>query len=241
MSDQSSSSLHHFQSLHNNWIASLLSTNSSDYTPVQTYSRIPKPSTGEDGYFAQSLASPSTIPHVLSLRRRNIPAPPTELHAWPAPTAKPSSAPSVAEPDMILLVDLGAPGICGHPETVHGGVVATLLDEAMSVAVALHAGLELEAGGESNEEKEAEREKNPRGKIFTAQLDLRYKRPLLVPAIAMVKAKVVARQGRKFWVRAQIVQEEKDENAEKHLEWPKRKVVTTDAMAFWLQTRDAHL
>lgn len=100
-----------------------------------------------------------------------------------------------------------------------------MLDEAMSLAVATH------SGGDSITD-------NPRGKIYTAQLDVRYKRPLLVPTVAMVRAKVVARQGRKYWVRAQIVQEEKVEDPKQmHLEWPKRKVVTTDAMAFWLQTK----
>lgn len=226
MTDPLPSSLSHFHSLQNNWIASLLNTTltTNDYTAIPTFSRIPKPS-GEDHYFASSLATPTTIPHVLTLRRRELPTLPTEVPDWPAPTAAPSSAPAISPPDVIMLMDLSAPGICGHPETVHGGVVATLLDEAMSLAVAAH------SGGDSSTD-------NPRGKIYTAQLDVRYKRPLLVPTVAMVRAKVVARLGRKYWVRAQIVQEEKVEDPKQmHLEWPKRKVVTTDAMAFWLQTK----
>lgn len=230
MSDPFDSSLHHFRSLQDNWVASLLNTtiSTNDYTPISTFSRILKPS-GEDTYFASTLATSTTIPHVLTLRRRSLPTPPTEIPAWPTATAKPSSAPSVSPPDVIVLMDLSAPGICGHPETVHGGVVATLLDEAMSLAVSAH------SGGDSSTD-------NPRGKIYTAQLDVRYKRPLLVPAVVMVRAKVVARQGRKFWVRAQIVQEEKVEDPKQmHLEWPKKKVVTTDAMAFWLQTKESRL
>ena len=228
----------HFSSLNNNWIASILS--SPEYFPILTDSRVPKPS-GEDAYFGHTLATATTIPHVLTLRRRELTPPPssdgsgagtgtgpgTGAPIWPAPTAKPSSAPPVNPPDVILLADLSAPGICGHPDTVHGGVAATLLDEVMSLAVGIHAG----------QTDAVPTEANPRGKIYTAQLDVRYKKPLLVPAVAVVKARVVARQGRKFWVRAQIVQEERNEQADKHLEWPKRKVVTTDAMAFWLQIK----
>lgn len=229
--------LSHFQGLENHWVAGLLA--SPDYEPIATDSRAPKPS-GEDSYFGAVLATPTTIPHVLTLRRKEIGSPATQppppedpKTIWPAPTAAPSSAPAVNPADVVVLVDLSAPGICGHPETVHGGVVATLLDEAMSLAVSSHVGV----GTGSDNVRGGESEENPRGKIYTAQLDVRYKRPLLVPAVAVVKARVVARQGRKFWVRAQLMQEEKNEEADRHLEWPKRKVVTTDAMAFWIQTR----
>lgn len=226
----------HFRSLPNNWIASLLKT--PDYTPIPTDSRTPKPS-GEDTYFASVLATQTTIPHLLTLRRRELvpppPPSPEKTSVWPAPTAKPTAPPAVSPPDVIVLVDLRAPGICGHPETVHGGVIATLLDEAMSLAVSVQAGTVNSSDPSSNPQ-----EQNPRGKIYTAQLDVRYKRPLLVPSVAIVRARVVAREGRKFWVRAQIVQEEEDKS-QGQLEWPKRKVVTTDAMAFWLQIRDSHL
>ena len=124
-----------------------------------------------------------------------------------------------------MMVDLATPGVSGHPSTAHGGVVATLLDEAMSLAVAMHA----PASGD-----------HPRGAIYTAQLDIRYKKPLRVPGLVVVRAKVVARVGRKYWVRAQAVQEETGENNGRgiggHLEWAKKKTVVTDAMAFWIQT-----
>ncbi|KAF4216882.1 hypothetical protein CNMCM6457_004753 [Aspergillus fumigatiaffinis] len=120
-----------------------------------------------------------------------------------------------------MMVDLATPGVSGHPSTAHGGVVATLLDEAMSLAVAMHA----PSSGD-----------HPRGAIYTAQLDVRYKKPLRVPGLVVVRAKVVARVGRKYWVRAQAVQEESDEGLGGHLEWAKKKTVVTDAMAFWIQT-----
>lgn len=205
------------------WSNSLL--NSPDYYPIRTWSRLVKPHTGEDGFFASTLATSSTIPHCLTLRRRNLLPPPQEPPVWPSPTATPSSAPSPIPPDIIMMVDLATPGVSGHPSTAHGGVVATLIDEAMSLAVAIHA----PSSGD-----------HPRGAIYTAQLDVRYKKPLRVPGLVVIRAKVVARVGRKYWVRAQAVQEESDENSGRGLggplEWAKKKTVVTDAMAFWIQT-----
>lgn len=224
--------LDHFRT--NPWTASLLS--SKAYYPVQTWSRLRKPSTGEDGYFAETLATPSTIPHCLTLRQRDVPVPPTNPPLWPPVTATPNSAPHILPPDVIMLVSFGTPGICGHPATAHGGVVATLIDEAMSLAVALQpAASATQTSSATSERKDGNAQDHPRGHIYTAQLDVRFKKPVSAPGVLIVRAKVVARVGRKYWVRAQVVQEEDDE-AGGHLEWTKRKVVKADAMAFWLET-----
>lgn len=142
---------------------------------------------------------------------------------------------------MCLL--LGEPGVCGHPGTVHGGVVATLVDEAMSLAVALQppsttitttTSPSRGRGGNGVGE-----EHHPRGHIYTSQLDVRFKRPVTAPGMVVVRARVVARAGRKYWVRAHVVQEEDDAENKSgggHLEWTKRKIVKADAMAFWLET-----
>lgn len=114
---------------------------------------------------------------------------------------------------------------------MHGGIVATLIDEAMSLAVAAHTSVPAASGAPDD---------NPRGKIFTAQLDVRYRKRVVNPALLVIRAKVVGRVGRKFWVRAQAVQED-EEGAGGHLEWAKRKVVKADAMAFWIVTPDEKL
>lgn len=225
--------------LSNPWTASLLS--SPDYYPIRTWSRLQKVSTGEDGFFASTLATPTTIPHCITLRRKTVLSPPAEVPAWPSPTSKPTSDPKVHPPDVLMCVNFGEPGICGHPRTAHGGVVATLVDEAMSLAIALQppAGMSLQRVVESGLETTAGGV-HPRGHIYTSQLDVRFKRPVTAPGIAVVRAKVVARVGRKYWVRAQVVQEEEDDGDKKgtgeHLEWTKRKIVKADAMAFWLET-----
>ncbi|PYH96979.1 hypothetical protein BO71DRAFT_294986, partial [Aspergillus ellipticus CBS 707.79] len=197
-----------------------------DYLPIRTYSRIPKPSTGEDGYFANSLATASTIPHVLTLRRRSHLLSPLPVNppAWPAPTGSPTP---IQAPDLFLVLQLATPGICGHPSTVHGGVIATALDEAMSYAVALYAP---ETGPRVDEDQDGI-PPTPRGKLYTTQLDIRYKGPAHAPGYLVIRAKVLARVGRKFWVRAQALQpEEEGEGKEGQMR------LTTDAMAFWMQT-----
>jgi acyl-coenzyme A thioesterase PaaI-like protein len=124
-----------------------------------------------------------------------------------------------------MLLNLATPGVSGHPSTAHGGIIATCIDEAMSLAVTLYSPPpELDASKYNGREEEL----TPRGKLFTSQLDIRYKRPVTIPGLLIVRAKVVGRVGRKFWVRAQVVQAD-EEN-------PDQLVVATDAMAFWLQT-----
>lgn len=206
-----------------------------DYYPIQTWSRLPKPSTGEDGYMAQTLATPSTIPHCLTLRRRNLHPEhlPSAPPVWPSPTADPAhSAPSARDnPDAIMLFDLGSPGVSGHPDMLHGGVVAALIDETMSMAVTLHSPPSFTSASSSASSSASPsgdpEPATPRGKLFTAQLDVRYKQPTTLPGLVVVRAKVVARVGRKFWVRAHVVQPGAEVTEE---------VITADAMAFWLQT-----
>ncbi|GLI81782.1 hypothetical protein PoHVEF18_010172 [Penicillium ochrochloron] len=226
------STVAHFRN--HQWANSLIS--SEDYTPIPTDSRRPKPS-GEDGFFGATIATPSTIPHVLTLQRRQLNTPLAEPPTWLPATkqdaaASPTPTPGANPADIIMIYDLGGSGIAGHPSTVHGGVVATMIDEAMSLAVAAHASalsVSSAAAGLGAVDK------NPRGKTFTVQLDVRYKKPVTTPQVLVVRSRVVARVGRKYWVRAQAVQED-EAGAGGHLEWAKRKVVKIDAMAFWIVT-----
>ncbi|PLB36682.1 thioesterase family protein [Aspergillus candidus] len=226
---QDQANLHPFQ---HHPFAHLLLQN-PDYYPIQTWSRLPKPSTGEDGYMAQTLSTPTTIPHCLTLRRRDLRSEhlPSAPPVWPSPTADPAhSAPSARDPDAIMMFDLASPGVSGHPDMAHGGVVAALIDETMSMAVTLHSPPSFTSASSSDPVSADSEPPTPRGKLFTAQLDVRYKQPTILPGLVVVRAKVVARVGRKFWVRAQVVQPG-DQMAEE--------VITADAMAFWLQTAAA--
>ncbi|KAL3463786.1 HotDog domain-containing protein [Aspergillus heterothallicus] len=181
----------------------------ADYFEIPTYSRQFKPATGEDGFFAITLSSAITIPTVRTLRLKKLQANlPSQPPSWPSST---SSLVPIAVPgaDLLMLLTLAKPGVCGHPDTAHGGVLATIIDEAMSLGVTLYAP---EAG-------EAGKSGRIRSKMFTAQLDMRYKKPVAVPGELEVRVSVLAKQGKKVWVRAQAVQKGE---------------IMVDAVAFWL-------
>lgn len=213
-----------FQS--NSWTSSFLA--SPHYTPVETTSRTTKRRSGEDAYFADTLGTPSTIPSLLSLRLTNPSTPPTIPPSLPAPPAKPPTPQT--RPEMIALVSLGSPGISGHPNTAHGGVVMTVLDEVLSLAVAVQVpGYDLDLPEE-------------RGRLYTSQLDVRFLRPVYVPAKCVIKAWCVAKDGRKFWMRGQLIQEDGLGEAEGgSIEAVRRKRVCADAVGFWVQTRSQKL
>ncbi|KAL4866386.1 HotDog domain-containing protein [Aspergillus spectabilis] len=191
----------------------------NDYVSIPTYSRHPKPATGEDGFFAQTLSSPITIPTVHTFRLKQLQSPlPSQPPSWPSPTAPPDLIP-VPGADLVMLLQLAKPGVCGHPDTAHGGVLATVVDEAMSLGVALYAP---EAGdGHTGTGTSGGTGGRIRSKMFTAQLDVRYKRPVSVPGEIEVRVKVLAKRRKKAWVSAQVVQEGE---------------IMVDAMAFWLLT-----
>jgi len=230
------------------WASSILKSSlqdgQGDYYPIITWSRVPKLDTGEDGFFAQTLDSPETIPFWLTLRRKDIAAVNSQLPNEPPmttvirkskssdgneSTSKSYTVPAAPSrpPDTISLITLGAPGVSGHPSTAHGGVVASLFDEVMSIAAALHM-------PEVSEPEDGPRSRDGK-KYYTAQLDTRYKRPMGVPNLVVFKAWVVAQEGRKFWTFAQAVQEEAgDEKHSMALENPKRKTVRAEGFALWV-------
>ncbi|OJD14053.1 hypothetical protein AJ78_05559 [Emergomyces pasteurianus Ep9510] len=226
--------LKHFQS--DPWASSFL--NLSTHTAIETYSRTFDPSTGEDAFFAHTIGSPTTIPYCVTLRKKQIDdALPTQppYATFPPPATGPNAPKTTPIPsnkvDLFALFALATPGISGHPDTAHGGVIATLLDEIMSLAVSLHV-----PGYRDNEGAE-------RARLYTAQLDVRYRKPVRAPGIAVVKAWCVAREGRKFFMKGQLVQEEGEAEGrgKGQLEWVKRKVVCAEAYGVWVQARKGKL
>ncbi|KAK2751953.1 hypothetical protein FQN55_008695 [Onygenales sp. PD_40] len=212
--------LSHFAS--NPWTSPLLRL--PTHTAIPTSSRSSDPTTGEDAYFAHTLNTPHTIPHLLTLRKTHptTPAsrPPTP---FPPPAVTPGAAAARPKPqppssiDLFALLSLAHPGLSGHPNTAHGGVTATLLDEVMSLATSLHIPGYFEDA------------KGCRDRLFTVQLDIRYRRKVVVPGVAVVKAWCVAREGRKYFMRGQVVQEDRGEGREGEGE-----VVCAEAYGVWV-------
>lgn len=228
--DLSEAEASHFRS--HAWAQSLLTSSlqdgQGDYIAIRTGSRSVKQATGEDGFFAGTLQTASTIPFLVTLRRRDLrsvtAALPPEAPVMD-PKAKKSFTPS-RPPDTITLVSLGTPGVSGHPSTAHGGLVATLFDEVQSIAMTLH----LPPISPGEEEDLATRGGHT---VYTAQLNVRYKAPVLVPGLLVIRSWCVARNGRKTWTIAQALQED-EADGQGHLEWTKRKRVRADSAALWI-------
>lgn len=91
---------------------------------------------------------------------------------------KPAEGQSVIE--IMTLMALGS-DMNGHIDTLHGGTVATILDEIAGVM--LHTGRR--PGG------------NPSSHVFTAYLNVSYKKPVRTPQIIIVKARIAFVEGRK--------------------------------------------
>lgn len=175
----------HFKST--TWAAKYL--DSSRYRLVPTSSRYLK-STGEDAFFALTINTPTTIPYCLSFCRQDLSLPkggsPVNSTTFPNTQPGPLLTPSVF--DCVWLLHLAEPGINGHPRTAHGGVLACILDELSGMCAILH---------------QADRS-TP---IYTASLETTFKAPIAVPTDVVCAAWVARKEGRKYWLLAQILDE----------------------------------
>lgn len=149
------------------WCASIL--DDPTFLSFQPLSRKPPPYlVGQYSFMNRTLATTETVP------------------IWEV-FYRPSSNPDPDDNDYgetRVLIVLGS-GMNGHLHTAHGGVAATLLDEAMGIVAVIH--------------------KTPGRLVFTAFMHVDYKKPLPTPSVAMIKAKLDPRScGRKLYIRATL-------------------------------------
>lgn len=141
-------------------------------------SRTPKVST-EDSLTATTLATPNTIPHCLVYYP--LPSTPSDLDAI----------------SILLKVESGCNG---HPHILHGGIVATLLDESMG---SLLQQIEERKHAESAAEGSAQSIGS-----FTKYLNVEFLAPMKTPSVILAKVKVVERRGRGVKVLASLFQKD---------------------------------
>ncbi|OMP82952.1 Thioesterase superfamily member 4 [Diplodia seriata] len=153
------------------WAAALLADENFVFAP--TNSRTPKAS-GEDSFIAETLSTERTIRNWVtqhSLPRDNI---------WPAIT------------EVRSFLDLGD-GLNGYPATMHGGMIATLLDELTGLLL--------------NVNNDHQNRISSTGKplsAMTAYLNVSYKKPLPLPGVILGTAKFTSVDGRKFYMRGTL-------------------------------------
>lgn len=168
---KSTEDLEHFQSIP--WCAALLST--PGFKDTETFSRTPKVH-NEDSLFGQTLRSDNTITHAHSIY-------------LPSET---KTAPLILEVRTFLTLSTG---MNGGPNTLHGGMITTLMDDAMGTVLKLNRDAEelpVTAFG------------------VTAKMDVRFKKLVLTPGTYCIGAKCTSVVGRKVKLEGWVLDEEND-------------------------------
>jgi len=150
------------------WCQTLLSDPTLAAEP--TISRFHKPSTREDALLGHTLKTDDAIAGWVSLYRR--------------PTAG-----RPLKDEVCVLLSL-QPGLNGYPGVCHGGVVATLLDEVLSVLV-----VEYRRSGVLPVDN------------VTAYLHVSYVKPVPTPAVVAVRGRIREVKGRKHFADGEVVSE----------------------------------
>ncbi|KAI1612057.1 HotDog domain-containing protein [Exophiala viscosa] len=177
------------------------------YTAIPTFSRELKES-GEDYFFSRTVSSPSTIPHLVTLQLKEFPVPRESPRGTLKTGQNHTKVTEVPEnPDCIMLLTLGRPGLDGHPSVIHGGMACAILDEMMGLCIMLH----------------HQHISGPRDSLFTANLNVTYRAPVPTPNDVLVRCWLVGREGRKWLSRGQIVD--------------KDGLVMTEAEGLWVLTK----
>lgn len=180
----------HFHSIP--WVSKLLQDDA--YTTVQMRTRDKTPLISEDHFFSRTLNTATTIPSCL-MQVKN-----------PSPRfAEKSATPSSFSPaEEIRIFFTVGQDVMGPPGALHGGVVASLLDESM--------GLLLSSGGHFGALVNHET-KDFVGPV-TAYLNTIYKRRIPIPGTFVVYARLKeAIEDRKWLVEGEIRDEEDRVNA----------------------------
>jgi acyl-coenzyme A thioesterase PaaI-like protein len=160
--------LEHFQSIP--WCAALLSAPGFKHT--ETFSRTVK-AHNEDTLFGQTLKSDNTISHA---------------HSVYLASATKTPAPILEVRTLVTL----STGMNGGPNALHGGMITTLMDDAMGTLLKLN------------------RDAEVRGRAafgVTAKINVRFRKLMLTPGTYCVGARVSKVDGKKVrlegWVRDQ--------------------------------------
>ncbi|KLJ09616.1 hypothetical protein EMPG_14942 [Blastomyces silverae] len=179
-----------------------------------------------DRFISNVINTPETVPRLVAVMRRPELNPVAAVLLATTTTTtgapgkqqdeKPPTAPRTAtqnplsatdpDPDFLLLLQLG-PSLSGFRDTVHGGVLATLLDETLSNCVESFRQDMPVNGGED------------RPRLYTAKLQVSFRAPVETPGVIIVKAWLKGVEGRKWFLEGQVVGEDGKVKAEAESLW----------------------
>ncbi|KIW12613.1 hypothetical protein PV08_09891 [Exophiala spinifera] len=166
----------------------------SRYQPVPFLTRHKiTPNDTSDLFFSKTINSHDTIPRMLALMRKEDLQHPTPQTTTSVDT--PAQGPQ--DPYFVVFAQLES-GVNGYRDTLHGGVLASLFDEALGLCV------------------EGCRETGSPGKswLLTASLEVNYRSAVTTPCIVLIKTWLERTEGRKWFLKAQLLDQDNSVKAE---------------------------
>ena len=189
------------------WCAALL----SDPEYIVAPSRFGKPMKGARGeFFTRTLADDTAITAFVYQIRSSPQDGPTFIFTTPTPGAAP--LPMVSEVRAFLST---GSGVNGFPGVAHGGFVAAIIDEVMGFLINSNraateiAGSPPENGNSSQPDRQVVPMTAPGLSIMTAELTIKYRRPVPTGEALMVRTWIERVEGRKIFVKATVEGEER--------------------------------
>ncbi|ROT37659.1 hypothetical protein SODALDRAFT_334778 [Sodiomyces alkalinus F11] len=191
------------------WCAALLAQ-PDVHTFVPT-SRLPEDdarhSPSRDQLFSKTLRDADAVPHCIGFYKVPSPdaSPNATPHSAPITAASQAADPAFLVRSCSLLFDL-RPGVIGFAGSVHGGLIASLIDEAMgNLFLANHyaQGCEMEA----NRPLPPGTIDVDNARFLTANMTVRFQRPLPAPKVVVVTSSLDRIEGRKLFLAVTITDE----------------------------------
>lgn len=157
------------------------------YKPIPFLSRYKKEDTA-DLFFNTTINSSNTVPHLFALVRKDVLVPNHEFFTKASLRWHEKAFETTNYPHLVVLCHLSS-GINGFQNTAHGGVLASLVDETMSICAELFR----ESAGLTGMN------------LYTANLNMSYKAPVVTPGVVVIKASLIRRIGPKWFLLALIL------------------------------------
>lgn len=167
----------------------------------------------QDQLFRRSLNSSDTIPRCLGFFHDTT----DQTVAEAASLTQPSRLPVES---LSIFFDL-RPGVNGFNGTAHGGLIASLIDEAMGSMFLVNNVVQALSGMRDGNVPPGIVDLS-KMRVFTAGMDVRFQRPVRTPGVVLVTAKFIRIEGRKIFMDVRLRDEEGIENARCDAVWSSR-------------------
>ena len=180
----------HFMSVP--WCNDLISSpNLVLFTPTCRQPVSNAPAASRDVFFRKSLKNDDAIPYAVGLYED-----PENPLGPGAASSKPQGAPALYVKSSTLLCEL-RPGLAGYSGFAHGGLISTLVDEAMGSLILINHLVQADIEKKGRKLPEGTLDLN-NTRILTASMNVRFQKPLPVASIVAVTARFVRSEGRKL-------------------------------------------